>query len=156
MSQSPLAIPLWESALGSMQFSRIIELGTWWGNFSLYLYLFCVNRKAEFYTYDIVRMRGSQLKRKVGLDSCHRRKDIFENADEIVALIKKAGTTILFCDGGDKAREFRTFAPHLKKGDVIAVHDWMTEIFPKDINGFGLKELSLAVDDGMTKFFKYE
>ena len=90
------------------------------------------------------------------MNAACRRKDIFENADEIIVLIQKPGITVLFCDGGNKVREFKTFAPHLKKGDIIAVHDWMTEIFPENTQDFAVKELIPAIDDGMTKFFLYE
>jgi cephalosporin hydroxylase len=33
----------------------------------------------------------------------------------------------IFCDGGDKTKEFLLFAPFLKIGDCIAVHDWKIE-----------------------------
>lgn len=31
----------------------------------------------------------------------------------------------LFCDGGDKSREMKTYAPLLRSGDLISVHDWV-------------------------------
>lgn len=34
----------------------------------------------------------------------------------------------LVCDGGDKEREFREYAPLLPTGSVISVHDWGTEV----------------------------
>ena len=36
--------------------------------------------------------------------------------------------TFIFCDGGSKINEFHLYAPLLKKGDCIAVHDWNHEI----------------------------
>ena len=36
--------------------------------------------------------------------------------------------TFIFCDGGNKPLEFSTYAPLLKKGDCIAVHDWGHEV----------------------------
>jgi hypothetical protein len=39
----------------------------------------------------------------------------------------------LFCDGGNKAREFRTFAPMLGAGSIISTHDWPGEIKPEDV-----------------------
>lgn len=41
--------------------------------------------------------------------------------------------TFLFCDGGNKVEEFNTYAPLIKTGDRIAVHDWDTEIFENQI-----------------------
>ena len=51
----------------------------------------------------------------------------------------------MFCDGGDKPHELRTFAPALKKGDIIACHDWgraiKDEWVADDIKKFNLKEI---------------
>lgn len=30
----------------------------------------------------------------------------------------------LFCDGGDKSKEMKTYVPLLRSGDLISVHDW--------------------------------
>jgi cephalosporin hydroxylase len=38
--------------------------------------------------------------------------------------VAEPGPTLVLCDGGDKRREFRTFAPHLKSGDIIMAHDY--------------------------------
>jgi hypothetical protein len=40
---------------------------------------------------------------------------------------------MLWCDNGNKPLEVEIYSPHLQKGDVLAVHDWGKEIFPKDI-----------------------
>ena len=113
--------------------SGIIELGTWWGNFSLYFLLYCFNQEKEFFTYDVVRRKGSRLKRLLNFDAHHRKKDIFEYQAEIIKEIQKPGRTILFCDNGDKPREIKTFWPYLKEGDIMAVHDWLTEVKPADL-----------------------
>ncbi len=42
----------------------------------------------------------------------------------IERFISFPGPTLVLCDGGDKPREFRTFAAYLKPGDVIAAHDY--------------------------------
>ena len=40
---------------------------------------------------------------------------------------------ILFCDNGNKKREFREFVPFLKSGDFVVVHDWGSEFLQKDV-----------------------
>ena len=36
------------------------------------------------------------------------------------------GTTLIYCDGGDKPKEFAFYAPVIRKGDLIGVHDYGT------------------------------
>ena len=47
---------VWEKLLTKYDFKRIIEFGTWKGNLSLYLYLFCLSEQAEFYSFDKLEM----------------------------------------------------------------------------------------------------
>lgn len=54
--------------------------------------------------------------------------------------------TFIFCDGGDKAAEFNTYAYLMKPGDRIAVHDWGREIYQSDIQAT-LDECGLVPDD---------
>jgi len=152
VSQHYLAIPMWEDVLTRFKLARFIELGTWWGNFSIYFLMFCMNREADFITYDTVRRKNSRLKWLLKFDSCHRKKDVFTSYTEIAQEIAKEGRTVLFCDNGDKQKELALFAPCLKSGDIIAVHDWMTEVFP-DANTKELTEIPLSIWDGVTKFF---
>ncbi len=35
-----------------------------------------------------------------------------------------AGPALIYCDGGDKPKEFKLYAEILRKGDFIAAHDW--------------------------------
>jgi cephalosporin hydroxylase len=43
----------------------------------------------------------------------------------------------LFCDGGNKPREMMTYAPLLRSGDLLAIHDWSPsgtgEVSDKDL-----------------------
>ena len=56
--QSLEELRLWET----MEFDRIIEIGTWKGGFSLYLYLLCLNKGKEFHTFDIYDYEESFVK----------------------------------------------------------------------------------------------
>jgi hypothetical protein len=43
---------------------------------------------------------------------------------KIIDKIQEKKTCLLFCDGGDKIREFNTFSQYLKSGDIILAHDY--------------------------------
>lgn len=38
------------------------------------------------------------------------------------------GKALILCDGGDKPRDLRTYAPLIREGDIIAAHDFTIEI----------------------------
>lgn len=50
---------------------------------------------------------------------------------EIQGLITNGGKTLVLCDGGEKNREFATYAPLIKSGDVIMCHDYYDETKPE-------------------------
>jgi cephalosporin hydroxylase len=160
MAQTERAITLWEKVLFRVPFSRIIEIGTFHGGFSTYLLLVVLSHGKEFYTFDICNWRdydhSPRIKNILDLDSHFYQKDVFENVEFVSNFIKKRGITILFCDGGNKEKEFNTFVPIIKKGDIIAVHDWKTEVLPEHLNLDGMEEFKpLECDkEEMTRFFK--
>ena len=151
MAKTPLAISTWERVLAPLDFARIIELGTTHGVFSYYLYLFCKERKAQFWTFDIKQYSGLHPDLYLSFECV----DVFSDwgKQEVFTKMAGDGITILFCDNGDKSREAAMFAVHLKPGDILAVHDWETEIFQKDIPN-GLIDITPSNGDQMTRFFK--
>lgn len=56
-----------------------------------------------------------------------------ETQMDLYRIIHTHNKVFLFCDNGDKPKEIRTYAPYLKSGDFIAVHDYNTEIFDEDL-----------------------
>ncbi|KKN02883.1 hypothetical protein LCGC14_1113240 [marine sediment metagenome] len=46
------------------------------------------------------------------------------------------GPALIYCDGGDKAREFEQYVRHLREGDLIAAHDF-------DFGGYARAEISI-------------
>ena len=52
---------------------------------------------------------------------------------------RKPGPALIYCDGGDKPKEFAKYAPMLRFNDFIAAHDWdyggyhRAEIRPRDV-----------------------
>ena len=61
--------------------------------------------------------------------------DVFDEdiQDKIHQLIYENNKVLFFCDNGNKIEEFNLYAPYLKKGDIIFVHDWGNEIDLQDI-----------------------
>ena len=157
--QTNRALPFWEKLLSSFDFKRIIDLGTANGNFSVFFLLTCLQRKADFHTFDNIDWRKRdtrpQLKNFLGFDRFFKKVDIMEYEKEIGHLIQSKGRTIVYCDNGNKKEEIRIFSKYMKEGDIVAVHDWMFEIFPKDIPS-GLKEVFIneSNEEGMTKVFQ--
>lgn len=164
MSQNPEALWLWEQVLRVQNFKRFIDIGTWKGGLSMYFYLWCLDREADFYSYDIREKcyprKGKKLFEKLGFYKHFYLKDVFEAEEEIGNLIGQSGKTIIFCDNGQKEKEFQTFSPYLKSGDIIAVHDWMTETRPEVIypiaDFHNLKEIFIeeSQKEKMTRFFQ--
>lgn len=121
------------------QIKTIIELGTCCGGFSIFLKTHrLVSQDVDFYTYDFTDWnlsgRDGALKDGTELFRIHNinfiKTDIFaeDTVNQIKSLIKKEGRTLVFCDGGDKKREFNLFAEFLKKGDIILAHDYIDTV----------------------------
>ena len=130
--------------LSSQRPSTIIELGTGIGAFSAYLATYAYVNGAAFHTFDShlkaapskrSNQRALRLVRAIG-GKTHRR-DIFEASSQafIKGLIARGGSVFLYCDNGDKPREVQLFAPALKTGDTLGVHDYGSEIHERDFSG---------------------
>lgn len=146
--QSFNAFFIWEKLLSKTNFKRFIELGTALGNTSVYFKLFCINKGAAFRTYDFAkknRIENTPVQKLINLGESYHIADVFKEAQKIKNFIKKPGISIVFCDGGDKPHELRTFAPALKSGDIIACHDWgraiKDEWIKDDLKKFNLVEI---------------
>lgn len=165
MMQTERAVWLWEKILSQIEFKRIVEIGTSSGNFSLYLFLLCIESGARFYTYDkrhylskLVTKRFkniSLVKELTNFGGYFSKLNVFENEKLVADVIQQEGKTILFCDGGNKIREYNTFVKYLKNGDIVVVHDWMSEIFPEQLE-YKLEPIFAeeCKEEGMTKFFQ--
>jgi len=118
--QNENALPIIKKNLQDENFDTIIEIGTAFGGFGLFLF---ENKgdQCNFITYDILD-RVSSYKQYEQID--FRKKDVFHNTQEIADLIINGGKVALFCDGGNKIKEVNTFAKYLKNGDNIFAHDY--------------------------------
>jgi hypothetical protein len=103
------------------QFDNIIEIGTYNGGLSSYIF---DNKKpgAYFISYDIDPSLNLTKREDIRffIGDCFDPLPSFK----ISGLIDKPGRILIICDGGNKTKEFNTFSKHLKKGDIIILHDY--------------------------------
>lgn len=162
MSQSAIAAGIWSTIILRERPARVIEIGTCKGGFSALLSYVCQSVGASFSTMDV---RDSL---QYELAGCGQFLiwDCFEHEHEITQLLQLNGLSILLCDGGNKMNEFKTFAPSLKSGDIIAAHDCVNvravkegepTADPTDFIGWGFNEVHLHKMDlaGLEKFEPY-
>jgi hypothetical protein len=135
LSDQPFtAFFIWEQFFGQFKdtIKRFIEFGCDQGNTSVYFLLWCINIGATYIGYD-KRAKGlyknTKVKTLIGLHKHMRIGNGYKKGDEIKRMIRLPGQSVIFTDCIDKPWEFRTFAPMLKKGDVLAIHDWDRAIF---------------------------
>lgn len=135
---------LWERCFNEHPALRMAyELGTGTGGFSLFLALQCWQRGMRFWTMDWQNwVPPSPVHDLLGLSRARMRGDLWQGGDLHLREQLADGAQrpcVLFCDDGDKPREVRTFAPLLRAGDVLAVHDWPYECGPSAIAGLPLR-----------------
>lgn len=115
----------------------IVELGTFKGALALYLGVCGLVKGIPVYTFD----RDTDLSIPAQ-PAMNRMEVIWQQtdyltdagiADVMCAIANRR--VYLICDGdnANKATEFNTFVPLLKKGSVVSVHDWHAEVHPEDI-----------------------
>lgn len=120
---------LWEALLNeNPQVKAIVEIGTWQGGFSWFLWAQTQARGLEFQTYDA----QDPDREPPGFI----RLDVWREVDELRDSLPEWGPIVLFCDGGNKPRELKTFPPFCAPGSVFVVHDWGTETLQKDVPDF--------------------
>jgi cephalosporin hydroxylase len=146
-TQIPQDYELWETVLdeNNPPFVGIIELGTAYGGFSLFLSMQALHRGMDFFrTFDEIDHRTAPLEqcfgrpdrrpRTANLGREFRRVDLIrDGACPDVVRFMHLGPVALFCDNGHKAKELELYAPHCLPGSFVLVHDWLTEVGPSDI-----------------------
>ena len=160
-SQYAVDFVLWERLLNhNPDVDRIIELGTLWGGFSLFLFLQALQRNMTFITFDDGSYAVTQCKtdgplavdtplgQRLDLTDHCVHGNVFDDCYEIVtSYLQGPGRCVLFCDDGNKPKEFATFAPLAKPGDIIVVHDWGTEILEQHIDYDLVDEIMAEVNE---------
>jgi predicted O-methyltransferase YrrM len=112
---------------------NFVELGTYGGFTSLFLGLMARLRNADFYTFDIFDNRVDIVKKAWLSNMFFIQDDILTNINtKVIDLISKENT-FLFIDNGNKIKETNMYLDYMKKGSVIVIHDWNTEIKIEDV-----------------------
>jgi cephalosporin hydroxylase len=124
MQQNLNAVPAFSQLFAEVQPVNIIEIGTGCGGLSVFLALARGTNGGIFETYDSTPAHFGPFISKLGGTVLTR--DLTEPAvqEQIAMTIGLPGTSLVLCDGLDKAGEFNLFAPHLKVGDIIMAHDY--------------------------------
>lgn len=144
MDQYWMDLFLWEKFLNEHDIKLFVELGTGYGGMTSFLALQCAQRGIKFMTFDNIGSvpMTSPVPTLLNLGANFFEKDIF--SDEGSSLIANSlnlygHPACIFCDDGDKPREWKTFFPHLAVGDYMAVHDWGVEFKAEDVIGVATK-----------------
>lgn len=138
MAQYWVDLVLWERFLNRHQLASIVELGTGGCGLSLFLASQAYQRGIEFWTFDRKTSGNldTPLAKLLGLRAHFVPGNLFTGArPKLVELLQGLPRPLLlFCDNGNKPKEFREFVPYLWVGDYVGVHDWGTEIGEKDVH----------------------
>ena len=132
--QNPQAVLSINRLLNFYNFNTIIELGTHTGGLSILLALHCLQYNLKnsadpktLHTFDNQIRDQDAIKILVHLAAKFERRDILHSQpdiDYVRNLIASSAPTLLLCDNGDKKKEFELYAPSLKRGDIVMLHDW--------------------------------
>lgn len=123
---------VWELVLNNNpQVEAVVEIGTYQGGFSWYLWAQTQARQMRGFTTVDVIVPDLEPPGFVHLDVWREPQAI----GDIVNAYDGAPIA-LFCDGGNKPRELKTFPPMCPPGSVFLVHDWGTETLAKDVPEF--------------------
>ncbi len=138
MMQSDLIFPVFEEFFKINKFDTIIEIGTAYAGFSLFLEDMTKADGTKIVSYDICPLEdmpfheASPDKKIEKSEYVHRSLVDFrikntyteEVQQEIQEIINKSNRCAVFCDGGNKSKEFNIFANLIKPGDFIFIHDY--------------------------------
>jgi predicted O-methyltransferase YrrM len=108
---------------------QILEIGTALGGFTKFIAFACknLNLDTKIISVDIHHKDWYQEIRDMGVELNIENifsEDYTQVNQKYVDFIKQDGTTIVFCDGGDKVKEFNVLSDFLKVGDLILAHDF--------------------------------
>ena len=142
MSQNYVGIYFFEYYQQTHKFEYVVEFGSQKGALSTYFAnAAAISEQFFFETYEWDRDKDWYSRENEGAGHWFDKlakispyvngfsQDVFsEDTLDHVRKNSEQFKTFIFCDGGDKVKEFNMYAPLKKPGDRIAVHDWGTEI----------------------------
>lgn len=127
--QNPNSFKEFHYFLKDIKPKQILEIGTSLGGFTNFLNYTCklLDIDCKIISYDINYNNFYDEMRNNGIDV--RVENVFSYnylsvKNEVIDFIKKDGTTLILCDGGDKISEFKLLSNYMKIGDFIMAHDY--------------------------------
>lgn len=121
IQQTWSALYWFEELFKEVPLRGVLEVGCGHGALSVFFGLHFPGAIVAFNDWDARGPHTKDLHQRLGI--------VFQQADalhQIVAdrmIVSVPHPALVFCDNGDKPREFALYAPLLKSGDAIAVHD---------------------------------
>jgi len=112
-----------------------------------------LQRNGKVLSFDIADVQSEQARRdfeKLNID--FRKMNVF--ASHTVKLVREFiedEQALIFCDNGNKGREFPLYAKVLKHGDFIMAHDWGIEISEGNIDEYTHSILEPYLQDEFDK-----
>lgn len=147
MSQTHTALYWYERIMKENQIRSVAEIGTGTGALTL---LFGLHVNFTL-TCDIKDWRTPHIKSKHDNLNIRFLQSDYNN-EEIVTFIRGSNRrTFVFCDNGNKEKEFKYFAPIIKPNDVIMVHDVGTEFAPES-----KENIRCAKENKLERIYKNE
>jgi len=117
-------------------FDFIIEIGAYRGGLTVFFGMHAAAQGSQVVTFDLRPEPNGPpwtIHRDL-LPITYCQRDVFDGEVlESIEEIIDENRVLLYCDGGDKPREFKTFAPMLRGNDVIMAHDKGREIYKSQI-----------------------
>lgn len=151
MAQSWPDLLIWEAFFNNYPVKTFVELGTGHGGLATFFALQCAQRGIQYHTFDNVTSTdfNMPIPAILGMAGNYHNVDIFHDGyDLLISILQTSPRPLaLFCDDGDKPREWRTFVPHLVAGDYCAVHDWGTEFKQEHLSGQPVERILTNLSD---------
>lgn len=115
--------------------SQIVEIGTARGGLTWMLR--DLAPEAAIRTYDIKPCPNIGLLTSLGIDCRVADPLSQESQQELVEFIRRPGTTMILCDGGNKPAELKAVAGIAKPNDIVLAHDYAPnrQVFRAQIRG---------------------
>jgi predicted O-methyltransferase YrrM len=134
IQQVPSALPWLERLMVQYKVASVLELGTGWGATTCLFGLLCPDRVTTCALKDQRGAKAQLLHAKLGIEFVAADLYLAETVEflwEIAASKQGDDPMMLFCDGGDKHKDFLLYAPHTRPGDLIVCHDTYREFYPE-------------------------
>lgn len=122
---------LFELIVSKNKVNHIIEFGTYQGITSLYLGTMAKLKGASFISFDYKDFRSARAKELWNKDMEFECVNLLAKQESSLVLERvKRKRSFTFIDNGNKELEVKKYVPLMKRGSIVQIHDWKTEVAP--------------------------